>query len=165
MSDIQIVQLCDYCSLRKNPDREAVLNRRGYWLCQECADNQLKAEIESDIRAVEYHTKQAEEKRQELLEKQRNTTMPLMTAAEARKRSGKTVNEYLEQINRYILEATEDKKHFIILRGEYDMWMYRTPTKGSVEEQVIGKLRAAGYIVELHYIEEIDCGMKISWEK
>jgi len=69
---IQFVNLCHYCSLRKNPDREAVLNRRGYWLCQECADNQRKAEIESDNRAVEYEKRKAEEKRQELLEKQRN---------------------------------------------------------------------------------------------
>lgn len=62
MSDIQFVQLCDYCRLRTNPDREAVLNRRGYWLCQECADNQLKAEIESDNRLVQYEIDRNEAK-------------------------------------------------------------------------------------------------------
>lgn len=61
MSDFQLVQLCDYCRLRNNPDREAVRNRRGYWLCQECADNQLKAEIESDNCLIEYEKRRAEE--------------------------------------------------------------------------------------------------------
>lgn len=93
--------------------------------------------------------------------------MPLMTAAEARKRSGKTVQEYLEQINTYILEATEDKKHFIILRGDYERWLAgKEPEKGSIEHTVISELRKVGYLVILHYQEyPSDSGMKISWEK
>lgn len=92
--------------------------------------------------------------------------MTLISAAEARKRSGKTVFEYLEEINSYILAATERGKHFIILHGDYERWMYDGVKPGSVEEKVIVKLRDVGYRVTEHYVEKqfVDMGLKISWE-
>lgn len=50
--------ICEYCKL-KDVRTEAIMNKRGYQLCQQCYDSQAKAERESDEFNEQFYKNQA----------------------------------------------------------------------------------------------------------
>jgi hypothetical protein len=89
----------------------------------------------------------------------------MITAEEAKKLSGLSIEDHLDFIEQKIRYAAENKQHEVFIREEpYCLWLY--PSRiGKLESDVIEVLRQNGFTVKLYYMESqfVDVALWIKW--
>ena len=90
----------------------------------------------------------------------------MITAKEAQEIAGPTADEYLKEIEVFILEAAKNKQRSVVIKkNPYASWLYDEKSTPPEARIAIRKLRDSGYTVSLYYeeLQLVYMGLKIAW--
>lgn len=91
----------------------------------------------------------------------------MITAEQAAEMAGPKAEEYLEFIEKKIVEAAEKQNREIIIRDNpYCNWLYGGAELLPAEvKKALKIMRENGFKVSLHYVENqfVDIGLKVEW--
>lgn len=90
----------------------------------------------------------------------------MITAEQAAEMAGPKAEEYLEFIEKKIIEAAKDQNREIIIRDNpYRNWLYGSKPNPDEVRKALKTLSDNGFKVSLHYQENqfVDIGLKVEW--
>lgn len=90
----------------------------------------------------------------------------MIKASKAAELAGPSADDYLEFIEKKIIEAATNKKREVIIRDNpYCGWLYGSAGNQSEVLKAIKILKDSGYTLDLYYVESqfVDMGLKITW--
>ena len=90
----------------------------------------------------------------------------MITAKQAAEMAGPKAEEYLEFIEKKIIEAAEKQNHEVVIRDNpYCNWLYSSKSNLDEVKKALRALNDNGFKVSLHYQENqfVDIGLKIEW--
>lgn len=91
----------------------------------------------------------------------------MITAKQAAEMAGPKAEEYLEFIEKKIVEAAEKQNREVVIRDNpYCNWLYGDSTSSPTEvKKAIKIMHENGFELSLHYVESqfVDIGLKVEW--
>ena len=91
----------------------------------------------------------------------------MITAKEAAEIAGPKAEEYLEFIEKKIVEAAEKQNREVVIRDNpYSNWLYGDSASSPAEvKKAIKIMHENGFKLSLHYVENqfVDIGLKVEW--
>ena len=91
----------------------------------------------------------------------------MITAKQAAEMAGPKAEDYLEFIEKKIIESTEKQNRSVIIRDNpYCNWLYSDSSSSPAEvKKVLKTMQENGFKLSLHYSESqfVDYGLKIEW--
>ena len=90
----------------------------------------------------------------------------MITAKQAAEIAGPKAEEYLEFIEKKIIEAAEKQEHEVVIRdAPYSNWLYGSGSNRDEVKKALKVLSDNGFKVSLHYQENqfVDIGLVIGW--
>lgn len=91
----------------------------------------------------------------------------MITANQAAEIAGPKAEEYLEIIEKKIIESAEKQNREVIVREQpYCNWLYSDSASSPIEvKKAIKVMEDNGFKLSLHYVENqfVDYGLKIEW--
>ena len=91
----------------------------------------------------------------------------MITAKQAAEMAGPKAEEYLEFIEKKIVEAAEKQNREVVIRdNSYCNWLYGDSASLPTEvKKAIKIMHENGFKLSLHYVENqfVDIGLKVEW--
>ena len=91
----------------------------------------------------------------------------MITAKQAAEMAGPKAEDYLEFIEKKIIESTEKQNRSVIIRDKpYCNWLYSDSGSSANEvKKALKIMKDNGFKLSLHYVENqfVDYGLKIEW--
>lgn len=90
----------------------------------------------------------------------------MITALKAAELSGPKAEDYLDFIEKKIIDAANSKKRDVIIReNPYSCWLYGSTGNSNEVSKAIKTLKDNGFKLDLYYRESqfVDIGLQISW--
>ena len=91
----------------------------------------------------------------------------MITAKQAAEMAGPKAEDYLEFIEKKIIEAAEKQNRSVIIRDNpYCNWLYSDSASSPTEvKKAIKIMHENGFKLSLHYVENqfVDIGLKVEW--
>ena len=91
----------------------------------------------------------------------------MITAKQAAEMAGPKAEDYLEFIEKKIIESAEKQNRSVIIRDNpYCNWLYSDSGSSANEvKKALKIMKDNGFKLSLYYIESqfVDCGLKIEW--
>ena len=91
----------------------------------------------------------------------------MITAKQAAEMAGPKAEDYLEFIEKKIIESAEKQNRSVIIRDNpYCNWLYSDSASSPTEvKKAIKIMNENGFKLSLHYVENqfVDIGLKVEW--
>ena len=91
----------------------------------------------------------------------------MITAKQAAEMAGPKAEDYLEFIEKKIIESAEKQNRSVIIRDNpYCNWLYSDSSSSPTEvKKALKIMQDNGFKLSLHYVENqfVDIGLKVEW--
>ena len=91
----------------------------------------------------------------------------MITAKQAAEMAGPKAEDYLEFIEKKIIESAEKQNRSVIIRDKpYCNWLYSDSSSSANEvKKALKIMKDNGFKLSLHYVESqfVDIGLKVEW--